>query len=70
MVSARETASFSVSSELLPQAPINDLRSNAVVGVNHARDAVEAETIELILFHPKSEITQQKPENLMVPVVE
>ena len=42
---------------------------DAVVGVEHGSDAVEAKPIELILLHPEAQVTQQKPQNLVRAVV-
>lgn len=46
------------------------LRSNTVMGIQHAGYAIEPETIEIILIHPESKIRQQEPQHLMVTVVE
>jgi hypothetical protein len=47
-----------------------DLRSNTVVGVEHARNPVEAEAIEFVLIHPESQVTQQEAHHLVTTVVE
>lgn len=46
------------------------LRSNAMVDIEHARDAVETESVKLVLVHPKAQVAQQESHNFMVPVVE
>lgn len=43
---------------------------NAMMGIHHARHAVEAEAVKLILLYPKPEIAEQETENLVVAVVE
>ena len=45
-------------------------RSNSMVLVHHAGDAVEAEAIELEFLHPVAEVAQQEPEDFVIPVVE
>lgn len=46
------------------------IRSNAVMHVEHAGHAVEAEPVKAILFHPEAEITEQEAQHLVVTVVE
>jgi hypothetical protein len=53
MISSREA---SVSGELLGHSSkeVIDSRPNAMVGINHASNAVKSEAIKLILLHPES----------------
>lgn len=44
--------------------------ADAVVGVHHGGDAVEAEAVELVLFHVEAEVAEQEAEDLVVIVVE
>jgi hypothetical protein len=44
--------------------------ADTVVGVDHASDTVEAETIELVLLHPESQVAEQETEDLVMAVVE
>jgi hypothetical protein len=45
-------------------------RSNAVVGVQHTRNTIEAETIELVLLHPEAQIAKKEAQDLVATVVE
>ena len=47
-----------------------NLRSNAVVRVQHAGNTVKSETVELVLLHPETQITEQEAQNLMMTIVE
>jgi len=55
---------------MLDQSLNEDLRANAVMNVEHTGNTIETETIELVLVHPESKVAQQKPENLVVSIVE
>lgn len=41
-----------------------------MMDIEHAGDTVKTETVKLILIHPETKVAQQKPENLVVSVVE
>ena len=41
-----------------------------MVHVEHAGHSVETETIKLVLFHPKTQVTQKEAQNLMVTIIE
>jgi len=41
-----------------------------VVRVEHARDAVEPETVELVLLEVEAQVRQEEPQDLVVAVVE
>ena len=69
VIAARE-ASGDVVSKRSGDMGMDDLRPNPVVDIEHAGDAVEAETVKMVLFHPKAEVTEQEPQNLVAPVVE
>lgn len=43
--------------------------ADTVVLVEHARNSVETETVELILLHPETQIGEQESHDLVVPVV-
>ena len=47
-----------------------NLRSDAVVLIEHARHAIEPESIKTVLVHPEPQVAQQEPQDLMVAVVE
>ena len=44
--------------------------ADAVMRVEHAGHAVEAEAVEVVLFHPKAQIREQEAQDLVVAVVE
>jgi hypothetical protein len=41
-----------------------------MMGIYHACDTIEAETIKFVFIHPKSQIAQKESEHLVVGVVE
>lgn len=41
-----------------------------MVGVHHARDSVEAEAVELELFHVVPQVGEEEPKDLVRAVVE
>jgi hypothetical protein len=40
------------------------------MSVQHARDTVEAETVELVLLHPESQIAEEEAQDFVAAVVE
>ena len=40
------------------------------MGVQHAGDSIEAETVKLVLVHPEAQVAQEKAEDLVTAVVE
>jgi hypothetical protein len=38
--------------------------------VHHAGDAIESETVELILFHPEAQVAEQEAQNFVVTIIE
>jgi hypothetical protein len=47
-----------------------DLRSNPMMGIKHARNAVESKSIKLVLVHPVPQITKEKSHHLMTSIIE
>jgi hypothetical protein len=41
-----------------------------VVGVQHARDSIEAETVEHVLIHPETQIAKEEAQNFVGAIVE
>ena len=41
-----------------------------MVRVKHAGDSVEAETVELILFHPEAQVAEKEAQDFVTAIVE
>lgn len=41
-----------------------------MVSVQHAGDTVETETVELVLLHPETQITEEEAQDLVMSVIE
>lgn len=50
--------------------PSREASTDTMVLVHHARHAVEAEAVELVLLDPEAQIAEQEAEDLVVAVVE
>lgn len=48
----------------------DNLRSHAMVGIQHASDTVKPEAIELVLIHPEAQVAEEESHNLVMAVVE
>jgi hypothetical protein len=46
------------------------LRSNPMMNIKNACNAIEPKAVKVILLHPKTEVTQEKPKDFMVAIVE
>src|ERR1700712_1821945 len=47
-----------------------DSRSNTMMGVHHAGDTIETESVKVVLVHPEAKITEKEAENLVMSIVE
>lgn len=69
VVATREATMKCQSSSTFAGIYLN-LRSDAVVVVQHTRDTVKSETVELVLLHPEPQVAEEETQNFMVTIVE
>jgi hypothetical protein len=43
--------------------------TDAMMGVHHAGNSIEAEAVKLVLLHPKPQVTHQKAQDFMMAIV-
>lgn len=65
----RNTLNVNLVSEVL-MVSTRETRADAVMEIHHTRDAVEPETVELVLFHPKAQVRQEEAKDFVMAIVE
>jgi hypothetical protein len=41
-----------------------------MMGIEHARNPIKPKSVKVVIVHPESQIAEQKPEDLVAPIIE